>query len=204
MATSNLKLVEKPEEYFREKVNVAATELKIEIDDHLEFYLVNLLCEFIDLSRVNEQAADDVFEQPLALMLQKALESPVTAQPKIFKAIGDTSLYVAGYFQDYFNRKAFDLGYYITIGSNAYAHLSGIMRERHRDENFATIYEGLAGKFDKLVDVVAEVSDSHGGNDNNNILAIYDRWNRVKSDRLRRILERQGIHPISVPIKIAQ
>lgn len=205
MAPSTLQLL-KPEEYFREKVHKAATQLNVQIDDHVEFYLVTLLCDFIDPTKISaEHAGDfDIFDQPLAFMIQKALESPPSARLKMFKAIGDSSLYVAGYFQDYFNRKAFDLSYYISVGANAYTHVSTLMREGRREDHFPVMYEEMAGNFEKLVDVVAEISDSHGNNDNKNILAIYDRWNRVKSERLRRILEKQGIHPIPTNFKIAQ
>ncbi len=205
MAPSTLQLTN-PQEYFREKVTVAVSQLKMELDDHVEFYLVNLLCDFIDPTKVNAESAGDfdIFEQPLAFMLQKALESPPSTQLKQFKSIGDSSLYVAGYFQDYFNRKAFDLSYYITVGANAYIQVSNLLRERRREDHFPKVYETMADNFQKLVDVVAEIADSHGNNDNNNILAIYDRWNRVKSERLRRILEKQGIHPIATPFKIAQ
>ena len=204
MARSNLQLMVKPQEFFREKIHVAKTDLNLSLDDEVEFYLVNLLCDFIDPNKLNDAAAElDVLDTPMATMLQKALEAPPTQQVKIFKTMGDTSLYFAGFFQDYFNRKAFDINYYISLGSTAYSSVSNLMRDRHGDDHFTDMYEDLSGKFPQLVEILATVSDMQM-RDNPNILAIYDRWNRNKSDRLRKTLEKLGINPISTPYKVAQ
>jgi len=116
--------------------------------------------------------------------------------------MGDTSLYVDGYFQDYFNRKTFDIDYYINMGQSAYENLSSLMKKRYADEHFASVYHSLSERFNTLVDVVAEISDSPGNNRaDDNLLAIYDRWNQTKSERLRRILEEAGIEPIETTRK---
>jgi hypothetical protein len=137
-------------------------------------------------------------------MLKEAVEAPPAQQLRIFKYLGDTSLYYAGFFQDYFNRKAFNLDYYIALGASAYSNVSVLMRDQHGDEQFTEIYAGLAEKFDAIVEVVAEVSETPGVAKPVDILAIYDRWTRNHSDRLRRILNKVGITPIPIPVRDKQ
>jgi hypothetical protein len=198
MGAPQLDLTIKPQEFFKQKVTEALTNQQIQISDDIEFYLVNLLCEFITTNKLDTLNGElKALETPLALMLKEAIEASPTQQLRIYKYLGDTSLYLAGFFQDYFNNKAFDIGYYITLGSSAYTNVATIFRDHHGDENFMSIYGDLATKFPTLVEVVAEVSDMPGSEVKPvDVLSIYHRWTHNNSDRLRRILQRCGITPI--------
>jgi hypothetical protein len=202
---SQLELSLTPEAFFHEKVSNAVQSLRIEMNNDVEFYLVNLLCNFIDPQKqLPQQTEGNFLETPLALLLKQAAESPLHQRLRILKQIGDTSLYMSGFFQDYFNRKIFDIGYYIAIGSSAYNTASDIVRDHHNDEHFHAVYRDLAKNFVKFVDVVAEVSNVPKENRPVDILAVYDRWARSNSARLRRILEEAGIQPVEVHMRIAQ
>lgn len=198
-------LLVQPEEYFRERVSKATAALKVDLGVDLEFYIVQMLCAFIKPETIKLSSGDDqdIFETPLVIMLQKAYESENTEQRlTMLRRLGDTSLYVAGYFQDYFNRKTFDIGYYIELGSLAYSNVAQLTRQR---KDKAEVFHDLSENFSQLVDVVAEVSEGFTVQDNKDVLAIYDRWTRSNSDRLRKMLLNLGIQPISnLPIKIAQ
>lgn len=197
----------RPEEYFRDKVSAATSQLKTQIDDKIEYYLVNLLCDFIDPTKLRTDQDDiDVLDTPLAIMLKKAVESAPGTQVKMYKRLGDTSLYVAGFFQGYFTRKTFDIDYYISMGSSAYSHVSVIMRDRHNDAYFRQMYQSLAADFQKLVEIVSIIAEEHPMNQKNdvNLLGIYEQWMKTQSDRLRKILEEQGIQPLHTKIKQAQ
>ena len=200
-----LNLVVKPQEFFREKVTEAMTNQKIKVNDDIEFYVVNLLCEFIAPGKLDTVTGElNALETPLAVMLMQAMEAPPAQQLRIYKYLGDTSLYIAGFFQDYFNRKAFDIGYYMSVGASAYDNVSTIFRDHHGDDHFAAMFHDLAEKFNKLVDVVAEVSEQPGTDRPVDILAVYDRWTRSNSDRLRKILHNVGITPIMTPFREKQ
>jgi hypothetical protein len=204
MSQKTVELQISPAEFFREQVSSAILRQRLEISDDVEFYLVNLLCDFIDPQKSNVLGDEDSFlETPLALQLKRAMEAPPEHQLRILRGMGDTSLYVAGYFQDFFNRKVYDVDYFVTLGSQAYSNLSFLLRDR--DESFSTTYEALGQSFTHLVEVVAEVADHLGSTGATNILATYDRWTRNQSStRLRRKLEEKGIAPIPIPTKIAQ
>jgi hypothetical protein len=205
MGAQALNLTVTPIEFFREQINAAMANQKVAFDDHVEFYVVNLLCEFIDPTKIQAAFGDlDIMGTPLALMLKHALESPPAEQMRIYKVLGDTSLYVTGFFQDYFNRKTFDMRYYIMLGANAYQNVSVIMREQHGEELFAGIFNELASNFVPLVDVVAEVADRVHVTGAVDLLGIYDRFLQSNSDRLRRLLQDNGIDPIPVNPKAKQ
>lgn len=198
MANAALQLLTTPQEFFHEKVTHASSSLEIKLDEQLEYYVVNLLCEFVTPDKLNQNLGKDVdvLDTPLAFFLKQALEASPNDQVKLYKRLGDTSLYFAGFFQEFFNRKSYDIDYYISMGRSAYQSLSSIMRDRHRDEHFTGMYGKLSDRFPDLVEIVAEVSDVPAGDRPVDILAVYDRWTKSQSTRLRRALERVGIRPV--------
>ena len=176
----------RPSEFFKERVRVALTNNNITVDNDVEFYLVTLLCNFI-------QPALDLqgrLDTPLALFLKEALESSDSYEQQArFKVLGDLSLYVSGYFQESFNRKTIDINYYIAIGSSAYQKVAKLSAQ--------SLYSKLAMSFPQLIEVVSEVSMIPGQDKPLDILATYDRWTRSHSQRLLKVLQDLGIDPIS-------
>src|SRR4051812_29975380 len=97
-----LKLVSQPQDYFRELITEAMGRQQVSAQPETEFYLVNLLNQFM--------TADRLTEEPLALMVKEAVEKPEPREKRsLFRHVGDVSLYVAGYFQDSLNRKLVDV-----------------------------------------------------------------------------------------------
>ena len=139
----------------------------------------------------------------MAMILKKAIEAPQEEQIKIFKILGDTSLYISGYFEDFFNRKTYDIQYYIDLGSNAYRSVSDLTRSGNSSKNPDT-FVTLSDLFPKLVEIVASVADSTKQSENQNILSMYDRWTKTKSERIRKKLEEIGINPIATNTKVPQ
>lgn len=207
MSSTSLDLTMTPREFFHGKITEASRNLNVKLEEHVEFYLVNLLTSFIQKTTVSEADGDaeqDVLSTPLAFMLKRAIEAPVEKQPQLYRSLGDASLYVSGFFQDYFNRKTFDINYYMTMGASAYDQASSLTRGQSRDDVFHETMESLAKNFVQIVDVVAQASDSSSMNQDSSLLILYDRWNRSGSQRIRMLLEDKGINPIHVPFRQAQ
>ena len=184
-----------PSDFFRGKVSSAASNLKLSITEEVEFYLVNV-CEFIQPQQRTVEEID-LLDTPLALIYKKALEaSPGHASKDLLKKLGDTSLYIAGYFQDSLNRKTVGARYFISMGSNAYEKISEIMRDRHSDSSFSAIYQELAKDFAKLVSLITEVAEDTAIDATGNLIALYEKWERTGSENLRKKLEGQGISPV--------
>jgi hypothetical protein len=180
----NLTLVSQPQDYFRELVTDALGKQRITTQPETEYYLVNLLNQFMTAERLRDK--------PLAIMVKEALEeSHPNVRSARFRDIGDMSLYVAGFFQDSLNRKLVDVDYYIDMGGTAYLQVASRM-----DENaLKCLYQELANKFGALVEVLAEVSDKTSQRSEKDILRLYELWIRTRSERAAKALQEAGILP---------
>jgi hypothetical protein len=56
------------------------------------------------------------------------------------------------------------------------------------------VFGELAEKFDALVDVLGEVSESGGANLNTDVLRLYELWLKTGSTRARSKLQRLGVY----------
>jgi hypothetical protein len=167
---------------------------KVSAQPETEFYLVNLLNQFIKTDRLYMRDADgSAREEPLALMVKEALEEQSTAaQTQRFKHIGDVSLYVGGYFQDSLNRKLVDVDYYIDMGGAAYQRVAARTAE---EEILRAVYEELAAKFAAFVEVFADVSEKTTPRTEKDLLRLYELWVRTRSERAAKALQEAGILP---------
>lgn len=193
-----------PQAFFHERVANASHQLKIDLSQEVEFYLVNLLTEFINPAHLNEEFNTDVLSTPLVFLLKRTVEAPEAKRPGMYRRLGDTSLYMCGFFQDYFNDKTFDINYFITMGASAYNQAAILSKPQNKEATQQNALSKISENFGQIVDVVAQASDAPGRPMAKDILHIYDRWNRSGSARLRNILLENGITPISTPYKIAQ
>ncbi len=188
---SGLTLVLQPQAYFHELVTSALGQHPISIRPETEFYLVNLLNQFITTDRLYMRDADGNYrEESLAILLKEALEQPKAEdQSLLFRHLGDVSLYVAGFFQDSLNRKLVDVDYYIDVGGTAYQQVA----ERSEEEVLRSLYSELSNKFPNFVEVLAQVSEKTTPRSEKDLLRLYDLWQRTKSERAAKTLQEAGI-----------
>jgi hypothetical protein len=191
---TSLTLVAQPQDYFRELVTEAMERQKVTAQPETEFYLVNLLNQFIKTDRLYLRDADGTArEEPLALMVKEALEEPApSAKSARFRHIGDVSLYVGGYFQDSLSRKLVDVDYYIDMGGAAYQRVAVLCSE---EEALRAVYEELAAKFSTFVEVFADVSEKTSPRTEKDLLRLYELWVRTRSERAAKALQEAGILP---------
>jgi hypothetical protein len=177
-------------EYFRNEVTEAKADLGLKLGDIAEFYLVNLLCEY-----ARAGAAPAPGGEPLALLYKRAREANLGERVRLLKDLGDLSLYVAGFFTESIERTLVDKSYYIAMGGGAYSDLSGLIGMQRQGELFAKLYVELAQKFSALVGLLNEIADRsrEASDDEREVLALYERWIRTKSERLRRLLIDKGM-----------
>ncbi len=193
-----LALVAQAQEFFHSLVTDGLKKEKISTRPETEFYLVNLLSQFMTTDRLYAKSKTDdksnKKDEPLVMMLKEALERPqIDEQRALFRHIGDFSLYTAGFFQDSLNRKLVDVEYYIAMGGSAYQHVA-----QRVDENAnRSIYQELAEKFSAFVEVLARVSDQTSQRSEKDILRLYEMWVRTGSERAAKALHEAGIIPNS-------
>src|SRR4029453_11179807 len=110
-----MELLHSVTEFFHDEVKDALRAKHVEAAASTEFYLVNLLVEFTSTA---------VDESPLALKMAEAANAPPDVRVRALKEVGDTSLYMSGFFAEALERKLGDLDYYISMGGAAYRQLA--------------------------------------------------------------------------------
>lgn len=183
-----------PVAFFHQRVVDAQERTRVELSEDIEFYLVNLLKEFVygDPGCGNEA---------LALVLARAMESGYGEKVLLFKRLGDTALFFSGFLQEYFARKSFDIGYYIAMGEHAYGHLADLMhRKGTYEKTMSGVYRGLSGNFLQAVEVLLDVSEHTTGQkmEMRSTLSLYESWLSTASESLERELRSRGIAPVRV------
>jgi hypothetical protein len=173
-------------EFFRDMVTAALRNQSVDTSEMTEYYLVNLLTEF---------TRGGIVEEPLALKLaQAALESP-KERARCLKEVGDTSLYLSGFFTENLERRAIALDYYISLGGSAYASLATLIAMSRASDVFVGVYGELSDKFPRLVDVLNEVSEKSALGSNRGLLRLYERWVHTRSTWLGEQLKARGLAP---------
>jgi hypothetical protein len=106
---------------------------------------------------LGEFARGRITDEPLSFKLAKTKTSAPSERIRALKEVGDTSLYVTGFFAESFERKLVDPDYYIGIGESAYGQLAATLPG---PAAIHEVYEELAAKFPRFVAVLQEVRNS--------------------------------------------
>ncbi len=178
-----------PLEHFHSLIEEALKGQRLDIDKNVEFYLANLLACRIETRRFSTE--------PVALRLLNALEERRELKNMLLKEVGDTTLFVAGFFHESLKRKLVDVDYYIDIGTISYNHLAESLSEGP-SAHLSSLYRELSTRFMELVDLLSEVSERTRFSSVKDILRIYERWLHTGSKRMERLLRKVGIEPVSV------
>ena len=176
-----------PTEYFKELVESALARQHLQAGDLTEYYLVNLLCQYVRL----DGAAHADHGEPLAVRLARALQTGGSEQRARLRSLGDFSLFTAGFFSDSLTRRHVDVDYYVSMGAYAYGSLS------RAEDAFREVFGELSRKFVGFSDVLADVSERTALTSNHDVLRIYEKWLRTGSQRDGQRLIERGIVPNS-------
>ena len=179
--------------YFHDRVTQARLDQGTEVDEHTEFYLVNLLVEFLRTSHLSVSGGRRVDELPLTIRLLEAGQATPAERYRELKHLGDTTLYVLGWFAESLERSLVDRSYYEDLGGSAYRRLSRLVRGMRGDQK-DPIFRELASKFRDCVGLVTNVREQTYG-DSSDIVQLYDAWRRTGSERAFRRLQELGVIP---------
>lgn len=167
------------EGFFQEVLAGALDRQGVEASEPTEFYLVGLLGEY---------ARARLPDEPLSLRLAGTANSDAGERVRALKEVGDTSLYLTGFFADSLQRKLVGVDYYMDLGQAAYHELA----RRLQASSVAEVYAELSGKFPRFVEVLTEVRRhvSFAGQD---VLRLYEEWVRTRSDWIEGRLRSLGV-----------
>jgi hypothetical protein len=185
-------------EFFHDSVQTALRKQHVEVDDHTEHYVVNVLTMFSRSEELYEHTPEGTRLKPLAHMLAAAAEAPTPQlRDQALRRLGDVSLFIAGFFAQSFARKLIDIDYHIAMGGRAYGTLAESTRNSIRGQAFSAVFLELAQKFQRLVDVLNEVAEMAYEHSDKDILRLYEIWLKTGSPRAYGLLRRLGVEPVT-------
>lgn len=167
------------DEFFHEVVSEAIEEVDLEASEPASWYLVGLLG---DMSRTR------LPDEPLGVKLAQPAQD-ATERLRTLKQVGDTSLYVAGFFAESLSRSLVDVDYYVGLGQSAFGQLA---KSFGPQKSLTEVYEELADKFPKFVDVLAEVRKKTDFA-TPDIGKLYEMWLRTRDEWLEKKLRAAGV-----------
>jgi hypothetical protein len=171
------------DEFFHEVVTEALDEVDLDASEPAGWYLVGLLGDFTRTRPTDE---------PLGIKLVEPSSDP-GERVRTLKQVGDTSLYVAGYFAESLTRSLVDVDYYVGLGTNAYSQLA---RQLGGRAHVTEVYAELADKFPRFVDVRAMVRKRISiaeMNATTDIGRLYEIWLRTRDAWVEKKLKDAGI-----------
>jgi hypothetical protein len=191
---SNTIIFVNPNEYFQGAVSGAVANLRLQVSEHAQHYLVQLLGHFITTENLVPTDMDGNPASTLTQQLAIALEQEHSeTRAQRLRQLGDYSLYIAGFFSDSLSRKVVDVDYYIGMGGAAYESAARLQEKKARSDLFLE----LARKFPKFVEVLSQISEETGFNPDSHrdLLRVYDLWQKTGAKKFANQLVKAGINP---------
>lgn len=139
-------------------------------------------------------------EATLAEVFLTATNAEPGIRAEMLKKLGDTSLYISGFFGDSLQRKLVDIDYYAGIGGTAYGTLATCTNE----QQFVPVFTDLASRFLEYVDVLTYISQQSLIQTHEDLLRLYDRYLATGSELARTQLIEKGVLPSSTPGKVSK
>jgi hypothetical protein len=174
------------EAFFQDEVERAFRDEGLSPGVMVEHYVVQLLAGY---------AVQQIESTPLALRMMAAVEAPARERRRHLRDIGDTSLYVSGFWSDSLEGRAVDVDYYIEMGGSAYGELAR-GDSRWSTDPLGDVFGELAGNFVRFVGALALISRRVATpTSDRDILRLYRHWQRTRSANAAARLAALGVVP---------
>ena len=158
------------------------------------WYIGSLLARFGDSRQLFSYDGDVVDIRSLALLYKDACETHNARERcLILRQLGDLSLFLGALFPENYARRGIRLDYFIGMGGSAYDYLS------EQSDHGKHVFSELAGAFAKFIELVAEVCSSQTCFDQQDIIALYERWRQTGNPLIARQLQALGFNDLEAP-----
>ncbi len=180
-------------EYFREALASALKKRPVPLSDTAQLYLVNLLAEFGQAEKA--YAGVDRGGKPVMVdLLARAQDADPQEAVRIYKHMGDSSLYISGFFGEAVEKEMVSVDYYVSMGGGAYKNVAGLIRPTAA--HGSALFDELGDRFKDLVDLLAAMS-LHGEKTADlgdaKLLALVDRYRRTGNPEVLEALAKHGV-----------
>ena len=173
------------EAFFQDEVERAFRDEGLSPGVRVEHYVVQLLAGY---------AVRQIESTPLALRMLTAAGAPLRERRRHLRRIGDTSLYVSGFWSDSLEGRLVDVDYYIEMGGTAYGELARV--DGIAGDPLGDVFGELAGNFVRFVGALALISRRVATpTSDRDILRLYRQWQRTRSANAAARLAALGVVP---------
>lgn len=188
--------------YFQAIVNEAFEDRRIDTRPQIKTYIVDVLKHYLCVENLydEEDLSGRKTRKTMAEMYLSANQLGGRGRTEKLKKVGDTSLYISGFFSDSFQRKIIDVDYYVDMGRMAFGSLAQDVGE----DTFAKLFRELSEQFLNLVDVLALISQKAKITDEENILRMMELYAKTGSNLLGETLAEKGYFNSSTAKKTKQ
>lgn len=177
-----------PDDFFQEMVEEAFVDRRIDAKPLTKKYITELLLFYVFSSNLFDQV-----EERSETMAEKLLKAVGHPEPRLraesLRKVGDTALYVSGFFGDSFKRKIIDIDYYVDIGGSAY----GSLASQETTNLYSPVFKDLSERFTDFVDVLTYMSQQSSLQSDHDLLRLYDRYVMTGSKLAEEKLEAEGL-----------
>lgn len=184
-------LFQSSREFFTQMIQDAFDRRQIKTLPLATSYLVDLLEHYLITEHLfdEEDQSGRKTRESLAMLFLKAGQSEPRVRRELLKKLGDTSLYISGFFADSLQRKTIDVDYYVEMGGAAYSSLASSVTE----ESYSELYREFSRRFLDFVEALTYISTQSQIQANNNLLRMYDIYAQTGSAIAREQLLEKGI-----------
>jgi hypothetical protein len=173
---------EDPRLFFYEAVCEALGRLRLKIEHWTEFYLVDLLVR---------QVSQPVSQEPFVSQLEAARRAASAKERFLrFKEMGDSALVLVGFYEESIERRGVTKHYVRTMGGGAYRSAASLSVD-----GLSQVYVTLSDGFDDFVHVLDEVREMTSLRTPQDIVKLYEKWQRTGSGTISLRLQESGVFP---------
>ena len=178
------------DQYFQNMVNEAFNERRFDTTPYVKTYIVDVLKHYLLVENLYdvEDTSGKKTRKTMAEMYLSANQLSRRDRAEKLKKVGDSSLYISGFFSDSFQRKIIDVDYYVDMGKMAFDSLAKDVSE----DTFSKLFSELSLHFIHLVDVLALISQKAKMTDEENILRMMELYAKTGSSLIGETLAEKG------------
>lgn len=172
--------------FFMNLIQRKMNESKVSVSPEAKIYLSNLLQFYIFSDHLFERISLSGKKHTITLAetyLQAASSS--SSMKNALKKVGDTSLYMTGFFRDSLKRKTISIDYYITMGRTAYTTLANLQNH--------FLFKELSDRFLDLMFILFRIQQ-HSSTKNSYLLSLINQYMETNAPQVTTELMRYGMN----------
>jgi hypothetical protein len=182
------------ETFFHDVLDDAMRKKQLAATEAAEYYLVSLLTDYAK----PDARCNEALERPLTLLLDEALHAPGRERFERLRVLGDSVLYVSGFFAAHLETRGVEVRYVTSLGARAYDNAGRMLRSAATDEGAPDLFFELAQNFQQFAELLSSVAERlalSAAPSSIGVLKLYERWLKTGSQDLGSELMQRGVLP---------